>query len=303
MKPMLACDWDPERIVWPKIMQPKIDGVRGLNINGNFSGRSLKASSCRNNYTRAVFGIPQLSNLDGELAAERDTHPSLCRLTTSAVQSFMGEPFVLWWLFDDFSPENLELPYLARYQVLRHRYQTLVNDSCNRNIPGIERIRLVPMRMVRDLQEAEDVDAEYLTAGYEGSILRDPNGKHKQGRSTIVEGGLLRIKRFVDGEAVVNSINEGRSNWNDPTQNPLGKTERSTHAENMHPNGLVGSMECTDCETGKDITVSAGEMDANERKLYFENPQLIVKKKIKYKHFPKGVKDLPRFPIFQCILD
>jgi DNA ligase-1 len=111
----------------------------------------------------------------------------------------------------------------------------------------------------------------------------------------------MRIKRFTDAEALVLEVVEGRTNLNEATINELGYTERSSHAENQVPNGLVGSLTCRDLESGMTITVSPGEMDHTERRFYLENQAAIVGKTITYKSFRKGVKTLPRFPTFKHI--
>ena len=41
MKPQLANDANLATLKYPLIVQPKIDGVRALNINGTLTGRSL----------------------------------------------------------------------------------------------------------------------------------------------------------------------------------------------------------------------------------------------------------------------
>lgn len=67
------------------------------------------------------------------------------------------------------------------------------------------------------------------------------------------------------------------------------------------PNGMVGALGCTDIKTGKDIKVAAGCMTHDERRRYFEQPGLILGKRIKYLTFPKGVLNKPRQPTFQSI--
>jgi hypothetical protein len=42
MKPQLAEDAIIDAVRFPCIVQPKIDGVRALNLNGTLTGRSLK---------------------------------------------------------------------------------------------------------------------------------------------------------------------------------------------------------------------------------------------------------------------
>lgn len=297
MKPMLAEDWIESKVQLPVIMQPKIDGVRGLNLAGKLTGRSLK--SFGNKYVTRFFSHSAFTGLDGELAAGHECDPALCRLTSSALGTHEGEPFVLWWLFDYVTVDTVRWPYFQRYQALANRLRELQDMPHLRPMAG--HLRLVPQELVTTMARLNELRAHHLELGYEGSILRHPNKGVKYGRSTVNEGGLLRIKDFIEEEAVVNSITEGRSNGNEATINALGQTERSSHQANMTPNGMVGSLECTDVKTGKDITVAAGSMPHDERTLYFREPWRILKKTIKYKTFPKGVKDKPRFPTFQSI--
>src|SRR4051812_23807544 len=98
MKPMLASDWSEGKVQLPVIAQPKIDGVRALNMFGKLTGRSLKTFG--NPYVTSKFSGSALLGLDGEMAANHECHPDLCRLTTSALSSHKTQPFVLWWLFD-----------------------------------------------------------------------------------------------------------------------------------------------------------------------------------------------------------
>lgn len=305
---MLACDWDQNKVQFPVLAQPKVDGVRGLNMHGGLTGRSLKLF--KNRYTTNFFSQDFFIGFDGEFVAESETHPDLCRLTTSAIGTITGEPFMLWWLFDYITPETVEWGYAVRYAKLQERVaQIQSNPECQ---PWAGHLRIVPATMVRSLEELLELDELHLSEGYEGTIIRDPNGFHKQGRSTVREGGLLRIKRFIESEAIVEAIVEGESNQNEAQTNELGLQFRSSHQENMVPNGLVGSLMCRAVstvkdgprvviETGQQITVSPGNMPHDLRKFYFENQSELVGKIIKFKFFPKGIKDKPRFPTFVSI--
>lgn len=295
MLPMLASDYIEGKLKFPLIMQPKIDGVRGLNLLGQLTGRSLKTHA--NKYVTATYSHRACVGLDGELAAQSETHPDLCRLTTSAVNTIEGEPFTLWHVFDLVNNDTLNKPYVERLDLLE-RHVTLVKET---EAGLTNRIRTIPWLICESLEQMIHKDTLWLAAGYEGSILRAINGKYKQGRSTPTEGGLLRIKRFAEAEAIVRGVIEGEQNLNEATVNETGHTARSTHKANMVPNGMVGALDCTDCKTGKEITVAAGRMTHGERKAFFDFPQRIVGQTIKYKTFLKGVKDLPRFPTYQCI--
>lgn len=290
MKPALASNYDPSNIQLPTFAQPKIDGVRGLNLDGNLVGRSLKAF--KNKALTAKFSQLKYQGLDGELAFGEETSGSLCRDTTSAVNTITGpaDGFV-WHVFDYVTEETIKLPYHERYRLLVKKVEELDEDC----------IKLVPYFNLKSSAEVEEYDEENLAEGYEGTILRNPDSLYKEGRPGKKEQQLMRIKRFSDSEALVLAVVEGRTNLNEAVINELGRSERSSHAENQVPNGLVGSLTCKDLESGMTITVSPGEMDHIERKFYFDNPQEIVGKTITYKSFKKGVKTLPRFPTFKNI--
>lgn len=294
MRPMLASDWVKEKVRFPVIAQPKIDGVRGWNPNGKMLGRSLKPHA--NRHTTQMFSHDIFKGLDGELAAESETHPRLCSLTTSATSTIGGTPFLLWHCFDYINERTIKLPYEERYNALIH----VVN-----NIGG--HLRVIPSYTCDNMDQLEELDEMLLSYGYEGTIIRDPKGLHKQGRSTVREGGLLRIKHFIEEEALVIGLTEGNRNDNEAQINELGKQFRSSHQENKIPNGMLGSMQCRILKTteffttGDEITVSPGVMTTEEKIWYWNHPEELINHVIKFKHFPKGVKDKPRFPNFTSL--
>ena len=306
MTPMLASDAVEEKIVFPCAIQPKVDGVRGLNMGHGLTARSLKKHA--NIHTTNFFSMAAFVGFDGELAAEHETHPALCRLTTSAVSTITGQPWLKWHLFDYLVPETRGLTYTARHLALTNRVQEIQEKH-----PEIaQHIRVIPYVIVHSLAELLHWDAVWLKMGYEGTIIRKPEGLHKQGRSTVREGGLLRIKRFIDAEAKVLGLTEGEANNNEAQTNELGKTFRSSHQENKVGNGMIGSMQCELIADvlhngkvlfpkGQLVTVSPGEMDHDDRARYFADQTLIVGHVIKFKLFPKGTKDKPRFPVFHSI--
>lgn len=303
---MLACDFDENKLKFPYLALPKIDGVRALVQNGVLVARSLKP--IRNHFTREFFSKPYFEGFDGELAANSEVHPDLCRMTTSATSSYDGEPYCLWWLFDYYTDETKHLSYKERHDALRHKVEELKSEGKE----GAARLRVVPIERIETHEQLSTLESLMLEAGYEGVILRDPDGKYKEGRATLRENAFLRIKRFAESEATVVSIIEGETNENEAQVNELGYQYRTSHAENMVPNGMVGAMLCRALQTvkdgsriviekGQEFTVSAGSMPHNLRLHYFQNPDLLLNKIITYKFFPKGIKDKPRFPTYVTI--
>lgn len=303
MKPLLADDYVESKLAFPIIGQPKIDGVRALNSNGRFTGRSLK--TFKNIYATDRYSVDALAGFDGEVAHGPANSPTLCRDTSSALGAIFGQPELAWWLFDYVTPESVRMPYELRYAALSDRLIEL-----ERNAPALWRdMRIVPARELLSVEDLEEYDAENLAAGYEGTILRDPRALHKEGRSGS-KPFLWRVKRFTDFEFVIHGLVEGEQNGNAAKVNELGRTERSTHQRNMYANGMVGALTGTVLSPVKDgsrvllaagqpVRVGAGCLTHDERKRYFENPGEIIGRVGKAKFFPKGVKDKLRFPTFQ----
>lgn len=304
MKPMLAETWNPAKVKFPVIAQPKIDGVRALNMTGKLTGRSLKPF--KNKYLTTQLSHSALIGFDGELAAESHVHPDLCRITSSATGTITGEPYVLWWLFDYVTVDNKATPYERRLLQLEDRIKELMNEQ-----PLLyPHLRLMPSKLCHTMDELEEFDACNLVAGYEGTCFRDPKGLHKQGRSSPTQGGLLRIKRFVDFEFRVHTVIEGEENQNEAQINELGNTFRSSHQGNMVANGMVGAMlgnvlaDVYDGDTllfsaGQEVKVGAGCLTHDQRRHYFNNQDEFKRLVHKAKFFPKGIKDKPRFPTWQ----
>lgn len=295
IKPMLACDWDESKVKFPVLMQPKIDGVRAMNFEGTLTGRSGKTH--KNIATTNFFSQGAFKGLDGEMAAEEECHHALCRLTTSALNTIEGSPWLLWHVFDYITPETINQTYEWRHAALVKHV-----GEVNERVPDLGRhLKIVWHDRLHRLEDVNDMDSYHLDKGYEGSILRAPTGFYKQGRCTVREGGLLRIKRFVEEEFIILGIEEGQTNLNEAKLDLHGFTERSTHMANMVPNGMVGAFLGTDIKTKNPIKVAAGKLPHDLRKLWFEQQHLVLNQIGKYKTFPKGVKDKPRFPTFQSL--
>lgn len=301
--------WDPKKItagreVW---VQPKIDGCRMYNPEGVAMARTMKLH--RNRHVTAMFSNLMYMGFDGEAAAEHECNPDLCRITSSAMGTADGEPFVLWHIFDFVTDETHALPYHMRYAAAKHRISELQATG-----QGLQ-LRLVPYIVCHSLAEIEAADAKYVEMGYEGSCVWDPSIVHKEGDSSATHRGCVRIKGFVHGEAKILEIIEGDHNGNVAQVNELGRSFRTSHQENKTPNGMLGAFKMEQLEDlydennknrlliakGEVFMCAPGLLDHTQRKEALLNPHLYLNKIGKYKFFPKGIKDKPRFPQFDSV--
>lgn len=305
IKPQLAEDAILEQVQFPCIVQPKIDGVRALNLNGTLTGRSL--DPFKGFGITEYFSHPDFIGLDGEmtLGDKPNCGNRLCSMTTGAMGRFKGVtemPDLHWWVFDYVNDTTVNMSYAARYLLLRARVIAL----------GHPRIHLVPRHEVENADQLNALIDQHSKAGFEGTIIRNPTSVYKPGRSTL-EGQLWRVKPWGDFEILVTGITEGQVNTNEAKTNTLGRTERSSAKDGMVPNGQVGSIQGTlvndlvvnggdkVIKAGTPITAGSGKMTEDEAAFYFQNPDQIVGHFAKVKTMLHGVKDLPRFPTFESI--
>lgn len=303
LKPQLAEDAILDKVIYPCLVQPKIDGVRAMNLDGTLTGRSLDPFPGFG--ITDYFSQPQFKGLDGEMTLGSDMAGELlCSQTTGAMGRFKGVTEMAdlhWWVFDYLLPETLNLPYSVRYTLLENRVKVL-------NHP---RIHLVPRVHVGTRHLLDHIIAEHSEFGFEGTIIRNPNAAYKEGRATKKGQELWRVKPWGDFEILVTGVTEGQKNENEAKTNTLGRTERSSAKDGMVPNGQVGSIQGTlvadlvvnggllTIPAGTPVTAGSGKMTVAMATEYFEDQAKIVGHFAKVKTMTYGVKDLPRFPTYE----
>lgn len=264
------------------LLSPKIDGIRALVVNGQLVSRTMKP--IRNTYTQSLFGQPELEGLDGELVVGNPWDKNLMQQTSSGVMSFTGSPKVKFYVFDKWD-------YPTDFDTRVHKALAMANHFGDA-VQGIPHVRV---DSYDDMLERETV---CLAAGYEGVMLRLPTGPYKQNRSTLKEGYLVKVKRFVDAEAIVLGWEPLMRNFNEQESDERGYTKRSHVSANKEADELVGSLLVRCLETGQEFNIGSGFTEAQRIQMYNERHSL-AGKLLKYKSFKvTGVKDKPRHPIF-----
>lgn len=295
--PMLSASLDGvdlSTLRYPLLISPKLDGVRCIVWEGVAYSRNAKP--IRNRFVQKWASNHH--NLDGELIVGSPTNPHCLNNTQSGVMSFDGEPDFTFWLFDCIDAPEWPADESGRVLLRREFQERLAHVQSE--LSGEFRIECVPHAQILGLSGLQYYEEKYLSEGYEGVMLRDPNGPYKHGRSTLREGYLMKLKRFQDGEAIVVGLEEGHVNENELTRDELGRAKRTRHSENLVPNGMVGTILVHDERWG-DLRVSPGTMSHQNRVHFWQNQHLLVGKSIHWRSFGYGVKDKPRFPRYYGI--
>ena len=271
---MLATDSELDKLQFPLLASSKLDGVRAYVRDGVVLSRSNKPIP--NKHVQALFG--KLEHYDGELIVGEPTSKQCYRDTLSGVMSVEGEPDVKLYAFDHI--ELLDHTYFER----------------QKKIKASKRVIKLEQHLITCMDTLLSFEDTMLNAGYEGLILRDPNAPYKQGRSTVREGYLLKLKRFVDAEATIIGYEERMHNANPATTNELGRTSRSSHASGKRGRGDLGCLQLRS-DDGVDFSCGTGFTDSERVDLWGQRHKLFGRR-VKYKYFPVGVKTAPRHPVF-----
>lgn len=288
-KPMLACQNEAEEVLakvrFPVAVSPKIDGVRARVDNATVLGRSLK--EIPNVQVLKLFGAPELQGFDGEITVGDPTAEDVFRKTagycnrqddSSAVPTL--RVFDLW--------DQPCMTFDRRISEAEARAEEF----------GHPAVLYVPTRIILSMNTLLAYEKEQLDLGWEGLILRDPRGLYKYGRSTLREQGMMKLKRFTDGEFILRDVEEEMENTNAPKRNKLGRTERSSSKAGLVGKGRAGTLVGEDLKSGVLVRLGSGLDDAD--KAYFWKHRKRLKDKFvgKYKSFLVGVKRLPRHPVY-----
>lgn len=282
---MLAGKADLNKVAYPVMVSPKLDGVRCVVRGGEALSRKLKPIP--NAFVRETLSTLDLEGLDGELMLDL---PGSFSQVSSAVMSEDGRPDFTFFVFDR-DPSLEALGYQDRYERLARLLETMPQP----------RVQLVEHKVVGSEEELLDVEALALECGFEGLMIRSLDGPYKYGRSTAKEGYLLKLKRFEDAEAVVVGFEELLHNENEAKTDALGKTKRSSAKAGKVAGGTLGKLKCVRQvgEMTQQFSIGSGFTSAQRNEMWAGRAGLkglVVK--FKFQPNPAAPLEAPRFPVF-----
>lgn len=279
-----------EKINFPVLVTPKLDGIRVMKIDGKVVTRTFKPLP--NRFTRQMLELILPDGIDGEVLLKNTMEFNQVQ---SQFMRFDGEPDFVFCAFD-YVKDDLEKPYADRVNDLSEWYEEFL-----KNVELIEGTSspvdiLMPIA-VYNIDELNHFEEAYVTDGFEGIMLRTPDGKYKCGRSSPKEQILMKLKRFEDSEAEIIGYDEKMHNENEKTVDVFGYSTRAGKKEGMVAANTLGSIQVKDIHTGVEFSLGSG-FDDSTRKEIWENQSKYLGQIVKYKFQPSGQKDKPRFPVF-----
>jgi len=278
-----AAPADLAELTYPLIASPKLDGIRCLVRDGVALSRKLLPIP--NRYVQ-YLAQSWPHGLDGELIVGNPCAPDVYNRTQSAVMSIEGEPEAVLVSFDRW--DQPDVPFQDRLAAVGR----MVNTA-----EAAKNLWYLPHWIMNTPEDLADYEVQSVDMGYEGVMTRKPDGIYKYGRSTLKQELLLKVKRFVDSEAVILGMTEMMHNQNEATVDELGHTKRSHAKGGLVPAGCMGRLLVSDARSGVSFEIGSG-FTFNQRQEIWESEQDMVGRVVKYKYQPHGMKDKPRLPIF-----
>jgi len=262
---------------------PKLNGVRCIIFGGVAYSRSLKLLPNLSVQQWAKENASDLEGLDGEIIVGSETAADALNQSTSGVMRKSGEPEFTFWVFD----------YVHR---AGFQWEMRLFALKQKTVDTIPNTRLVEQMLIDDADTLRKYELDNLSKGYEGTMLKSPEGPYKFGRSSVKQGYLLKRKIFVDDEFEIVGYEPKYHNDNEAYTNELGRTTRSTSKENLVALDTLGALICKTKE-GHTFNVGTG-YDDKMRKELWEIRAILPGQLAKVKYFPEGMQDVPLLPVF-----
>lgn len=278
---------DLSKLKFPLFAFPKIDGFRC--VLGKRPLTSRLSPFPNKHFDKEASGVlPDLCFLDGEVVVGKKRGKDVLGRTSSGVTKREGKPDWTLWVFDR--------PCLPDAPGFHDRYLSAADLVASVDHP---RIRLLKGKRIENLAQLKRYIKKKLRQGYEGVMVRTLDGPYKEGKATINQAWLLKIKPFKDFEARITGYYEEMENTNEAKREVTGKLKRSSAKEGKKPKGTLGGFIGEELETGTPVRVGGGFTKRQRKAFWAIRDELVAAGAImKCKKQMMGEKDKPRHPTF-----
>ena len=268
-----------DKVVFPVYISPKLDGIRCFYKNGKLWTRNGKEIVCCPHIIEEIQSL-KLSDLelDGELynhELKNDFNKivSLVRKTKPTPEDIKESAELVQYHVFDWVDSR---PFGERFEELRDFVEQLEAIQNSGTPPTYQKmVHFVSQIEAKKWVDVDALDMDFVSKGYEGSMLRWGTEGYAQGRTKY----LLKIKSFLDEEFEVVDLLDGRGK----RENTLGKW-------------VVRLKDETLCEVGP-----TGKEEKN-LEFWLDKSNLIGKMiTVKFQGYTPDGK--LRFPVFKSIRD
>lgn len=272
--PMLASDFEKQKskVEYPVYVQPKLDGVRclafweesiveGKNIrNVRLLSRGGKDYSVPHIQENLSHFLQPTTVFDGELYIHGETLQGINRLVKKFRDGADGTIRLQYHVYDTFNSDSTETEFSERLISLQNYFQ---DQQENSSIKQVETVTAQSEKEVYTLM------SQFCHKGYEGAIVRKPEGLYELGYRSR---HLLKVKTFKDAEFVIVGHELGS-----------GRASESVTWLCLQEEGLPFKV------------VPKGTIEQREK--WAENAQSYYGKKLTVKFWNRTEDNIPQFPV------
>lgn len=172
---------NPAQLRYPLYLSPKVDGVR-CSLHERLGPITRAGHQLQNPHVRKVLTNPQLHGLDGEIVVGS---PSALDVLTKTIATVVRGKYPTtfdFFVFDDFAQPAL--PFSERIKRAQARVDAL-------SLPWLH---MLPQWLVGDAAKMRRRYQHFLDHGFEGGILRCPQGRYKGGLATEASSLAIALK-------------------------------------------------------------------------------------------------------------
>jgi ATP-dependent DNA ligase len=255
----------------PVYIQPKLDGFRCVYKDGLLWSRTGKPFGNKN-LIKHFEDLQRVKNyvLDGELYIHGIPFQQLTSILNTEEAKLPSE--VKYFVYDCIPNKDWEQ---QKTKLIYEKRLSLIRETLNDKVANYKKVIDVSTDLCSNAGDVINFYKEHLKQGYEGSMLKDPNGFYRWKRVTVKSGEMLKLKPFKSVDLEVVDIYAGE-----------GKFE-----------GIAGGIICK----YNNSTVSVGSgFDILTRKALAQTPNNFIGKTVEIKYFEKTEDgNSLRFPIFE----
>jgi DNA ligase-1 len=302
-KPYLAAspnvNLDTE-VTYPVLVSIKLDGIRAMAIDGVLYTRTMQPFKplVQERFSK-ILELTRKAGLvlDGELYC----HDMTFQQITSAVshEDKIGE--LVFHVFDLLSIKEWFGQSATPYSIRVKQYW----DLCQTTDP--HQYDITPVRQIKcnAADEVVAIHEENLNIGFEGSMLRSPQGTYKHGRSTVKERDLRKFKPFETVDGIIVGFKQQSSLTEEAKdritdKDAFGRSKRGHRKGDREVVDAIGSIEveypCPLDGTTKRCFPKYKKGSPVRTEITWDNKEQYLGRYVEVEYMRIGMKDVLRFP-------
>lgn len=297
LAPNEQIEFSDTRLKYPLLGSLKYDGVRGLCIRGEFFSRNMKPFK-NEKLAEHFSGIAEVSAgrhlvFDFEIydhsMPDFGSHMSVIGAKSASIPDTLCCHVFDVLTYDEW--ERVESDNYIKPFELRHQTYTEILRTDSRLHDGkYVAVEQVLVESADDAQLFFEVSQE---EGYEGIMLRDPQGRYKHGRATHNEGIIFKFKAFetMDGRIIEVVQRRKMKEGVERTTTPTGHMERVHTKDSYTLDDMVGAFK-VEFEDGTISEVNYGRGFPHDvRRNHWGDREHLIGRHVEVRHLPHGAKD------------